>query len=131
MTTLLFALALPWLLIGFGCWLGYQLVRQNGRILLRLEALEQRLEAQDNEPPGPTPATPSGLPLRSLAPEFELPDLAGASRRLSEFRGRRLLLIFFNPGCGFCTAMAPELGGSGARRAGGPTFMAERSLLRH
>jgi hypothetical protein len=28
---LFFTLVLPWLLIGFGGWLGYQLVRQNGR----------------------------------------------------------------------------------------------------
>jgi hypothetical protein len=51
MTTLLAcALALPWLLIGFGCWLGYQLIRQNGRVLLRLEALEQRLHALQAAP---------------------------------------------------------------------------------
>jgi len=44
-----------------------------------------------------------------MAPEFDLPDLSGSRHRLSEFRGRRLLLIFFNPQCGFCTAMVPEL----------------------
>jgi transposase InsO family protein len=31
---LFFTLVLPWLLIGFGGWLGYQLVRQNGRPVL-------------------------------------------------------------------------------------------------
>ena len=110
MTTLLvLALALPWLLIGFGCWLGYQLVRQHGRILLRLEALEKGLAARPAEPPRPAPAAPSGLPLGSMAPDFELPDLSGARHRLSEFRGRPVLLIFFNPACGFCTGMVPEL----------------------
>jgi peroxiredoxin len=100
---------LPWLLIGFGCWLGYQLVRQHGRILLRLEALEKGLAAQPAEPPCPAPAVPSGLPVGSMAPDFELPDLSGARQRLSEFRGRPVLLIFFNPTCGFCTSMVPEL----------------------
>ncbi len=33
-------LLLPWLIVGLGRWIGYQLIRQNGRILLRLEALE-------------------------------------------------------------------------------------------
>jgi peroxiredoxin len=28
---------------------------------------------------------------------------------LEQFRGRRLLLIFFNPDCGFCRQMAPDL----------------------
>ena len=109
MTGLLLAAVLPWILIGFGCWFCYQLVRQNGRILLRLEALEQRLEIQGAEPPSPTPAAPSGLPLGAIAPEFELPDLAGTRHRLSDFRGRSMLLIFFNPNCGFCTGMASNL----------------------
>src|SRR5262249_46529434 len=30
-------------------------------------------------------------------------------RRLADFRGKKLLLLFFNPRCGFCTRMAPEL----------------------
>lgn len=109
MTGLLLAALLPWMLIGFGCWFCYQLVRQNGRILLRLEALEQRLEVQNAEPPSPTPAAPSGLPLGAIAPEFELPDLTGTRHCLSDFRGRSMLLIFFNPKCGFCTAMASDL----------------------
>jgi peroxiredoxin len=111
-TFLVFALILPWLLIGFGGWLGYQLVRQNGRVLLRLEGLEQALQALRAEPARPAPAAPDargGLSMGTMAPEFELPDLTGARRRLAEFRGRRVLLMFFNPGCGFCTAMAPEL----------------------
>jgi peroxiredoxin len=49
------------------------------------------------------------LPLGSPAPDFELPDLAGARQRLADFRGRSLLLLFFNPRCGFCTRIAPDL----------------------
>ena len=41
MMSLVFGTVLPWLLIAVGAWLGYQLVRQNGRILLRLEAIEK------------------------------------------------------------------------------------------
>lgn len=110
MTTLLFfALALPWVLIGIGCWLGYQLVRQHGRILLRLEGLEKGFAGGPAEAPRPASTALSGLPLGSMAPDFELPDLSGALHRLSEFRGRPVLLIFFNPACGFCTSMVPEL----------------------
>jgi peroxiredoxin len=105
---LVFGILLPWLLIAFGCWLGYQLIRQNGRILLRLEALEERLSASRKEQ-APAPTGPSGLPIGSTAPEFELPDLSGERKALSDFPGKRLLLIFFNPQCGFCTRMAPDL----------------------
>src|SRR5262249_47063414 len=37
------------------------------------------------------------------------PDLTGGMRKLSEFRGKELLLIFFNPKCGFCTKMSDDL----------------------
>jgi peroxiredoxin len=109
---LVFSIVLPWSIVGLGCWLGYQLLRQNGRILLHLEALEQRLAQLSLAPsaaPAPAPSPPSGLPVGSAAPEFELPDLSGTRTALSQFRGRRLMLIFFNPGCGFCTRMAPDL----------------------
>ncbi len=105
MTAIIFATALAWLLIAVGAWLGYQFVRQNGRILLRLESIEKQL--------GPRAAAPrrepGGLPVGALAPDFELPDRAGTSHKLAEFRGKDLLLIFFNPKCGFCTKMAADL----------------------
>jgi peroxiredoxin len=116
MDLIVFGVALPWLFVGLGCWLGYQLLRQNGRILLRLEALEKQLAqlspagTRPAPPPGaPEYASPRGLPLGSAAPPFTLPDLAGTATSLSEFLGRRLLLLFFNPRCGFCTRMAPDL----------------------
>jgi peroxiredoxin len=115
MTTLEVAAVFPWLLIAVGAWLGYQLVRQNGRILLRLEAIERRLAkslADDRR-------KPAGLPIGTPAPEFDLPDLAGGRHRLSEFRGKDVLLIFFGPKCGFCTSMAADLAVLPADGAGG------------
>src|SRR5262245_21287503 len=115
MMTLVFGTVLPWLLIAVATWLGYQLVRQNGRILLRLESIERQLGAR-------APAQrrePAGLPIGSLAPDFELPDLTGARRKLSEFRGRDVMLIFFNPKCGFCTQMAADLAALPLEAGGG------------
>jgi peroxiredoxin len=116
MTMLLVAAILPWLLIAIGAWLGYQLVRQNGRILLRLEAIEKRLAGQ----PAEDRRKPAGLPIGAPAPDFELPDLAGVRRKLLDFRGKDVLLVFFGPKCGFCTKMAADLAalptdGSGGR----------------
>src|SRR5262245_50111533 len=105
MVTLVFGTVLPWLLIVVGTWIGYQLVRQNGRILLRLEAIERRLGAR-----APAPRQePAALPVGTVAPDFELPDLVGGRHKLSEYRGQDVLLIFFNPKCGFCTKMAADL----------------------
>jgi peroxiredoxin len=64
-------------------------------------------------------AAPAGLAIGSLAPAFELPDLAGGRKKLADFRGRKLLLLFFNPGCGFCTRIAAELAALPIDGAGG------------
>src|SRR5262245_26566027 len=98
-------LGLAWAVILVGGWLGWQLLRQNGRLLLRIEALEEFL----NELELGEPESPADLPLDSLAPEFELPDLAGEKKSLAQFRGQPVLLIFFNPDCGFCRQMMPKL----------------------
>jgi peroxiredoxin len=105
MMTIVFAAVLPWLLIAIGSWLAYQLVRQNGRILLRLEAIEKQIGAGA----GAKRREAGGLPLGTVAPDFELPDLTGVRRKLSEFREQNVLLVFFNPQCGFCTKMAADL----------------------
>src|SRR5262245_23358880 len=102
---MMLGLALTWAVILVGCWLGWQLLRQNGRILLRMDELEKRLneiefgEGEESE----------GLPLGSEAPAFELADLAGQRHSLAQCRGQSLLLVFFNPDCGFCREMAPKL----------------------
>ena len=43
MMTIVFGTVLPWLLIAIGTTLAYQFVRQNGRILLRLESIEKQI----------------------------------------------------------------------------------------
>lgn len=106
MITTLLTLVLPWLLVGVGYWLFYQLLRQNGRILLHLEAIEEQMAQRFAMP---APPAPQGLAVGSPAPDFELPDLFGRLVKLSHWRGRRVLLIFFNPQCGFCEQMAPRL----------------------
>src|SRR5262245_24025418 len=103
MTTLVFGTVLPWLLLAVGTWLGYQLLRQHGRILLRLEAIDKQLGRRAGTTQREAARRPEGLPVGKTAPDFELPDLAGVRRKLSDFRGQDVLLIFFNPQCGFCT----------------------------
>ncbi|HEY3921338.1 MAG TPA: MauE/DoxX family redox-associated membrane protein [Gaiellaceae bacterium] len=43
------------------------------------------------------------------APDFALTDVRGRERTLGEFRGRELMLLFWNPSCGFCNAMTEDL----------------------
>ena len=43
------------------------------------------------------------------APEVALLDLEGQSVELEDFRGEETLVLFWNPGCGFCQQMLPDL----------------------
>lgn len=61
-------------------------------------------------------SVPSGVPSEAgtfrpgdLAPTFTLPDLDGQPVSLHDFRREPVLLLFWNPGCSFCTHMLPDL----------------------
>ena len=103
-----FGVILPWSVIAVLCWLLHQILVQNGRILKRLDLLEEQMDLAGF--PGAEGVLPEeGLPLGSVAPPFELPDLKGDRVSLEQFRGQRVLLIFFSPKCSYCLQMAPQL----------------------
>ncbi len=95
--------------VAVEAWLILHLIRQQGRLLLRLDALEGRggsapelfnplKEARD-------------LPVGEVAPGFQLPSLAGRSVALGDLcgDGRNVLLIFLDPRCKPCMALAPDV----------------------
>jgi peroxiredoxin/uncharacterized membrane protein YphA (DoxX/SURF4 family) len=97
-------------------WFLVHLLRQNGRLLVRLEAVEATL-AVGGSVLGPSQnGTPvpqaEGLAVGSEAPEFSLSGLYGESLTLQALRssGKPLMMLFTDPGCGPCNAMLPEVG---------------------
>jgi peroxiredoxin len=57
------------------------------------------------------PAQPHvpAIPLGAPAPALRLPDLHGQLLDLTAFRGRPTLVLFWNPACGYCQQMLPDL----------------------
>ena len=51
----------------------------------------------------------NGLKAGSIAPGFNLPDLYGHTVTLESYRGHHVLLVFTDPHCGPCDALAPTL----------------------
>ena len=98
-------------LLALEGWLLFLTLQQQGRLLLRLEALEAR-SAIPGMPTTTTMHDEEGLPIDSTAPTFALPNLDGETITLDSLRasGKPITLIFSDPGCGPCTALLPEAG---------------------
>ena len=94
-------------------WSLLQLMKQNGRLLLRLDDFEARIGTTGNAPAvPPNPSfSPNELPVGSVAPAFELSDLNGGGVTLADLLlpGTPLFLVFSDADCGSCTALLPEV----------------------
>jgi len=101
-----------------GAWLGFHLLTQNGRLMMRMELLEQRLLHQGMLAEGLIPGT-IGRPPGSVLNDFALPILGGGTMTLSQWRGRKVALMFMSPTCKHSESLLPDLpsvlaGGAGA-----------------
>jgi peroxiredoxin len=111
--TLLVVIVILLGLILLSLWLVlYQLVKQQGRMLLHLDDVERRLA---NAGHGVITSgvqierTPTGLDVGTPLESFSLPHLMGQTVSLEDFRGKRVLLVNWSPHCGFCDQLAPDL----------------------
>ena len=84
----------------------YQIVKQQGRLLLRLDGVEEQLKALTPA----KPEVPAGCRWEKNSRTFRLAILDGNKVSLEDFRGKRVLLVNWSPNCGFCVRIAEELG---------------------
>jgi hypothetical protein len=105
-------------LLAFHSWLLINLLRQNGRLLDRLDQLEAavpRSIAVADPPPihRHGNAATSGLPVGSPAPRFGLPDVNGSRYGIDDALadGQETVVIFFETRCDACLELAAELNG--------------------
>jgi len=99
-------------------WLAYRLLTRNARMLAPLETVERSIQPDRHveadgveEAPGeslkPCQLLRDGLPVGSPAPDFQLPRVGGGELALSQYRGRRVLLLFSDlPRCPFNALLA-------------------------
>src|SRR5438876_6164969 len=96
-TALLSAVVVLLALILASLWaVLYQLVKQQGRLLLRLDDVERRLGVEGSSAgisaglqiaARADRKTPAGLPVGTPLPSFRVPDLTGRSVALEGFQG--------------------------------------------
>jgi peroxiredoxin len=92
----------------------YQLMKQQGRILLRQDELERSLGASRNGSANGLDVLgvqrgPGELPIGTPIEPFAFPDLDGRTTTLGDFNGKPMLLVHWNPQCGYCDLVAPDL----------------------
>jgi len=86
-------------LIGIG-FLLLGTLRSLGLVQWRLDQLEATRPSRINR---------SGIQPGGTAPDFTLPRVGGGESALSDYTGRRVLLVFVQAGCQPCHEIAPEL----------------------
>ena len=96
---MLFGSSVLFFLMVLNLWLLFQIMKQNGRILLRIEGIESKAG-------GEAPAPPPGLPQGSPAPEF---DFEGASLEGLLSAKKPVLLLFVGPDCEPCKELKPDI----------------------
>jgi peroxiredoxin len=76
-----------------------------------------------NAAPIPAPST-AAVAVGNPVPDLGWRDLNGDAVSLSDFRGDRVVVLFWNPGCGFCSRMLPDLKAwASSRRAIDPRLL--------
>ncbi len=112
-TLVVFSFLLQGLTLAVFAFFYFHLFRSYGRLLLRIDSLEHLDPGPENlvniETASAGFAGPRGLAVGTTIPRFQLPDLQGRMVSLSDFRGKRVLLLYWGPGCGFCEMTAEEL----------------------
>jgi len=114
-------------------WLLLQVLSQQGRLLLRLDALETAVsraaESQhwrkENEPPRIGHDSVEYPSVGSVAPAFSLPDVEGETVTLEGLlgRGRPIVLAFTDPACGPCSELWPDVARWQREQEDGATFV--------
>jgi thiol-disulfide isomerase/thioredoxin len=94
------------LIIVGGVYALTQVLKQYGKLLVRVELLERQVAAEAAAP------APPGLPVGSPAPAFSLTRL-GDGKALDldvlSARAKKVLLVFISPGCPACDQLLPDL----------------------
>jgi peroxiredoxin len=108
-TLLVLVLAMEGVIFISLCTLFYHLLRQQGRILLRLDDLEQSTTIGAAAEAEHAELEPTELSVGSQFPAFRFPDLAGRAVALEDLQGKRVLLVHWSVACGFCAALGKDL----------------------
>lgn len=85
------------------------LSKVTGTLTLNPAPVNARPSTNGSNGTAPRPTVPVESRIGSPAPAVSLPDLDGKTVSLADFKGKKTLVLFWNPGCGFCRRMVDDL----------------------
>lgn len=90
-----------------------QILRQQGRMLLRLDTLSTMGAVPASQNAHHNGSGVQGLPVGEKAPDFDVPLVGGGRLTLKKLLSAQkpVLLFFMHPGCGPCRALLPQIAG--------------------
>jgi peroxiredoxin/uncharacterized membrane protein YphA (DoxX/SURF4 family) len=98
--------------IGSKAALGAEAIRTLAKQIADNRVPERARASANGRQPAPLPATPPVAGFADVgepAPAVSLLDLEGRTVALADFRGQPTAVVIWNPGCGFCQRMLPDL----------------------
>lgn len=97
-------------MLSAGTYLMLEIMRQQGRLMLRMDTLEYRLDNSGAVVPAVNSPL-QGLEVGSLAPRFSAERIEGGAASLDAMLqlGLPVILVFSDPECGPCNVMEPRL----------------------
>lgn len=111
--------------VGVGGLAVLYVMQSYGRVLVRLEAMEERLHAAGFQLQEPDQIPELGLEPGTLAPPFTLTSIDGERVSLDDLRdaGKPVLVLFTSATCGPCTLLMPTVAEWQNTRAGDLTIV--------
>jgi thiol-disulfide isomerase/thioredoxin len=99
------------IVVAVGGYTVAHLLRSHGRMLVRLDAMEERLRLAGFELEDPDDMPELGLEPGTPAPAFELASIDDGQVSLDNLRepGNPVLLLFTSPTCGPCSVLMPTI----------------------